>query len=272
MIKTFQPLLANLLKILQKSIFDCDCGREPETTPDDAYNQLKETLQKISEKSFKFTKQLHLPTQPLKLNELEDFINNCQSYEQLLAHSVVNQIIEDGQSRFMTTGSTTSFNSNTSFIDHYSNHHMTHSGIKLIDNSNSWQDNWFFKKSKENKSYNQYHLNSDIHFGYMALALAESVPMLIPNPSQAMNPMLGEMEADQISDLSEHLSETGSIVFTSDEEEDDETNVNKMKINAEKNNSLIGMEIDASNTTGRSHTRNANKIVNQMFAIRESKK
>ena len=67
-------------------------GREPETTPTEAYNQLKEALQKISEKSFEFTKQLHLPSQPLKLKEVEDFINNCQSYEHLLAQSVVNQV------------------------------------------------------------------------------------------------------------------------------------------------------------------------------------
>nr|XP_027197340.1 uncharacterized protein PFB0145c-like isoform X3 [Dermatophagoides pteronyssinus] len=390
LIKTFTPLLANLLKILQQSIYDCDCGREPETTPTEAYNQLKEALQKISEKSFEFTKQLHLPSQPLKLKEVEDFINNCQSYEHLLAQSVVNQIIEDGQSRFMTTASTASFNSfksGVSFIDHYSSHHNSHinlnrirtvssgccgnsncgdghcsamsganykmdndysvsslddqhsycdrqltnddideamhnndeelndnhnysyneaeddennendfglelnfeqskvyfpeagldlidskkysstesnlsqdSGIKLIDNSHSWQDNWFFKKSKENKSYNQYHLNSDIHFGYMALALAESVPMLIPNPSQAMNPMLGEMEADQVSDLSEHLSETGSIVFSSDEEEDIASvdTVDKIKNRAEKNNSMIdsisSVQTNGSNAMARSHT------------------
>lgn len=132
------------------------------------------------------------------------------------------------------------------------------SGIKLIDNSHSWQDNWFFKKNKENKSYNQYHLNSDIHFGYMALALAESVPMLIPNPSQAINPMLGDMEADQVSDLSEHLSETGSIVFSSDEEGDGPNvdTIDRMK-NVEKNNSLIStispMDIDVSNTIAKSH-------------------
>ncbi|XP_075592176.1 uncharacterized protein LOC124500090 isoform X4 [Dermatophagoides farinae] len=388
LIKTFTPLLANLFTILQQSIYDCDCGREPETTPTQAYNQLKEALQKISEKSFGFTKQLHLPSQPLTLTEVEDFINNCQSYEHLLAQSIVNQIIEDGQSRFLTTASTSSFNSfksSASFIDHYS-HHNSHinlnrirtvssgcggsncgdghcsamsgannkmdndhsissfddqhsycdrqltnddidqamhnnndeelndhnnygdgdddddddniendfglelnfeqskvyfpeagldlidskkysstesnlsqdSGIKLIDNSHSWQDNWFFKKNKENKSYNQYHLNSDIHFGYMALALAESVPMLIPNPSQAINPMLGDMEADQVSDLSEHLSETGSIVFSSDEEGDGPNvdTIDRMK-NVEKNNSLIStispMDIDVSNTIAKSH-------------------
>lgn len=69
----------------------CLLGREPETTPTQAYNQLKEALQKISEKSFGFTKQLHLPSQPLTLTEVEDFIN-CQSYEHLLAQSIVNQV------------------------------------------------------------------------------------------------------------------------------------------------------------------------------------
>ncbi|KPM11640.1 hypothetical protein QR98_0102130 [Sarcoptes scabiei] len=109
------------------------------------------------------------------------------------------------------------------------------SGIKLIDNTQTWEDNWFFKKNKENKSYNQYHLNSDIHFGYMALALSEPVPMLIPNPSPIINPMLGDCEIDQVSDLSEHNSETGSVIFSSDDEGDQKETVDEENIsNIEK--------------------------------------
>lgn len=78
------------------------------------------------------------------------------------------------------------------------------SGIKLIDNSSSWQDNWLFKKHKENKSYHQYHLNSDLHYGYMALALSDPVAMLIPNPSQPYVALIGEAEVDSVSDLEEH--------------------------------------------------------------------
>ena len=104
------------------------------------------------------------------------------------------------------------------------------SGIKLINNNSTWQDNWLFKKHKENRSYHQYHLNSDIHYGYMALALSDPVPMLIPNPSQPFEgPMIGDSDIEQVSDLSEHNSETGSIedLFSDLEEEEEDDNDNE---------------------------------------------
>ncbi|KAF7489181.1 hypothetical protein SSS_01585 [Sarcoptes scabiei] len=443
LIEKFIPILSESLQKLQESIYSIDYDNERESksdsrTPSDAYQNLKELLHEISERSFeRFTMELR----PRKINieEIKKFIDTTQSYEYLLANSIVNQIIEDSQSRFMTTSSSTTLNIKANSIpsltsssmltisDHYFyhqnnqpqqqqqqqnqnlnrfvkinsinlnnnnhyhhrststlsnfienpsdgihfNHNQTHfndsialnnynnnghhhhhhtaiekncrkqkivpndcqncdrsisrisnnmiyapdddydqnggngsnktvdgdhldhreidsneidtnyyvtdddseyfdeenddydepyendfglefnfeqrkvyfpeagldlidskkfssmdsnisqdSGIKLIDNTQTWEDNWFFKKNKENKSYNQYHLNSDIHFGYMALALSEPVPMLIPNPSPIINPMLGDCEIDQVSDLSEHNSETGSIIFSSDDEGD----------------------------------------------------
>lgn len=96
------------------------------------------------------------------------------------------------------------------------------SGIKLIDSCGSWKDNWLFKKNnKTNKSFHQYHLNSDIHFGYMALAMSKSVPMLIPNPSHSHMPLIGDADFDQVSDMSENESEaSGSIIFSEDDEEE----------------------------------------------------
>ena len=102
------------------------------------------------------------------------------------------------------------------------------SGIKLIDSCSSWQENWKFKKSKDNRSYHQYNMYSDIHYGYEALALSKSVPMLIPNPSQSVSPLIGEAELDQISDLSEHNSETGSIVFSDDDVEPGEAELSEV--------------------------------------------
>lgn len=92
------------------------------------------------------------------------------------------------------------------------------SGIRLVDNTTSWQDNWLFKKHKENRSYHLYHLASDIHYGYMALALDDPMGMLIPKPSLAEPLLVGERPVDELSDLSEKNSETGSIIFSSDEE------------------------------------------------------
>lgn len=92
------------------------------------------------------------------------------------------------------------------------------SGIRLVDNTTSWQDNWMFKKHKENRSYHLYHLASDIHYGYMALALDDPMGMLIPKPSLAEPLLVGDRAVDELSDLSEKNSETGSIIFSSDEE------------------------------------------------------
>ena len=132
------------------------------------------------------------------------------------------------------------------------------SGIKLIDNSSSWQDNWLFKKHKENKSYHQYHLNSDLHYGYMALALSDPVPMLIPNPSQPYAALIGEAEVDAVSDLEEHACSEGveeevSIedLFSDLDEEDseEETSANDAENADAKASPTIAAKLLSSSTS-----------------------
>lgn len=106
------------------------------------------------------------------------------------------------------------------------------SGIRLVDNTKNWEHNWLFKKHKENKSMSQYHLNSDIHFGYMALALDTPRGMLIPKPeiddqsSQPKSvPLVGNVSVDELEDLSDSEAsknrDSGDIVWSSDDDQED---------------------------------------------------
>ncbi|KAI2804447.1 hypothetical protein BLOT_003430 [Blomia tropicalis] len=245
LIQTHTETLANQLSTLQNSILSAQSGNEPSLSPTDAYGCLERLLDEISEQSF------HLnPLRPMLKLDLQTFIRQqCATYEHLLANSIINQIVEESQSRFMTAGSAvqslksgnTASTRSSSVSGHYSpissyaitpttNGYNRDSGIKLINNNSTWQDNWLFKKHKENRSYHQYHLNSDIHYGYMALALSDPVPMLIPNPSQPFEgPMIGDSDIEQVSDLSEHNSETGSIedLFSDLEEDEEDENDNE---------------------------------------------
>ena len=92
----------------------------------------------------------------------------------------------------------------------------------------NWEENWLFKKRKRSDS------KSDIMLGYMALVLSElPVQMLIPNPIDKIRALVGDREADQLSELSEHNS-FGSLEF-SDDESEYESDI--------QNNQIIGEEL-----------------------------
>lgn len=65
-----------------------------------------------------------------------------------------------------------------------------HSSVTdLITSGNSWEDNWLFQRKRLRSGPNAHH--------------PVPVPMLVPNPSQDFRAMIGGVDADDLSDMSE---------------------------------------------------------------------
>lgn len=60
---------------------------------------------------------------------------------------------------------------------------------EIVTNVDSWEDNWLFQRRKKKKPKN---VISQI-----------SVPMLVPNPSEKYRALIGGVDVDDTSDLSE---------------------------------------------------------------------
>lgn len=60
---------------------------------------------------------------------------------------------------------------------------------ELVSNIDSWEENWLFQKKKKNKVKNT--------------VSQVSVPMLVPNPSEKYRALIGDVDVDETSDLSE---------------------------------------------------------------------
>jgi hypothetical protein len=97
------------------------------------------------------------------------------------------------------------------------------SKIRLTDLT-SWEENWLFRK-KKNKPCS--HINSYLTLCDLDFA-SEPLRMLIPNPCQVTQTLIGDEDVKDIHDLSERNS-VASLVFSSlgEEEEEEETHQRK---------------------------------------------
>ncbi len=57
---------------------------------------------------------------------------------------------------------------------------------EMVNSVDSWEDNWLFRRKKRSRIKN-----------------SVSVPMLVPNPSQKYRALIGGVDVDDTSDLSE---------------------------------------------------------------------
>ncbi|XP_065215527.1 uncharacterized protein LOC135842102 isoform X2 [Planococcus citri] len=60
--------------------------------------------------------------------------------------------------------------------------------MEVVSNVDSWEDNWLFQKKKKHK---------------IKTVAQVSVPMLVPNPSEKYRALIGDVDVDETSDLSE---------------------------------------------------------------------
>lgn len=60
--------------------------------------------------------------------------------------------------------------------------------MEIVSNVDSWEDNWLFQKKKKHK---------------IKTVAQVSVPMLVPNPSEKYRALIGDVDVDETSDLSE---------------------------------------------------------------------
>lgn len=72
---------------------------------------------------------------------------------------------------------------------------------EVVSNVDTWEDNWLFQKTVKRRSENRDRRRK--RNGTRGAVSPVSVPMLVPNPSEKFRALIGGVDVDDTSDLSE---------------------------------------------------------------------